>query len=381
MSSSAVQNLHSAHVGSVWPPLTAAEIEEVLARFNLPVAGATLSWHSGRPLSAAAIVKLGNQEVFIKRHHRSVRTAPQLREEHCFIQHLHQRGAPVNPILAAPDGESAFALGEFTYEIQQRAEGIDLYRDLASWTPFKTLDHAIAAGRALALMHNASQEYSAPPRQARVLVSGLHVIGATDPLAAVQAEIEERPALRRYMARHPWRADLARALQPVQSDFLTYTSRLRPLWTHNDWHASNLLWSDDSQTATVRTIVDFGLCNRTTAIYDLATAIERNTIAWIDIQEGRPGKADLHLAKGLLQGYLSEAPLSPVERAGLVAILPIVHVEYALSEIEYFCDVIHAMDLADVAYHAFLLGHCAWFKEATGSRFLADLRAHLESMP
>ncbi|MHA0110768.1 phosphotransferase, partial [Klebsiella pneumoniae] len=95
-----------------------------------------------------------------------------------------------------------------------------------------------------------------------------------------------------------------------------------PLWTHNDWHASNLLWSDDSQTATVRTIVDFGLCNRTTAIYDLATAIERNTIAWIDIQEGRPGKADLHLAKGLLQGYLSEAPLSPVERAGLVAILP-----------------------------------------------------------
>ena len=61
---------------------------------------------------------------------------------------------------------------------------------------------------------------------------------------------------------------------------MRYAPGLAPLWTHNDWHASNLLWSSREPHAEVASILDFGLSDRTSAVYDLATAIERNTIPW-----------------------------------------------------------------------------------------------------
>jgi Ser/Thr protein kinase RdoA (MazF antagonist) len=147
-----------------------------------------------------------------------------------------------------------------------------------------------------------------------------------------------------------------------------------PLWTHNDWHASNLLWSGDDPGAVVSTVLDFGLSDRTTAVYDLATAIERNTIPWLDIHDGRPGAADLEAVRGLLDGYLTQASLSAVERAAVVAVLPIVHMGYALSEIDYFYGTTHSVANADLAYRAFLLGHTRWFLGDEGRRLLAAVR-------
>ena len=56
---------------------------------------------------------------------------------------------------------------------------------------------------------------------------------------------------------------------------------LPPLWTHNDLHASNLLWSDASDDAQATAIIDFGLADRTNAVHDLAHAIERNIVEWL----------------------------------------------------------------------------------------------------
>ena len=43
---------------------------------------------------------------------------------------------------------------------------------------------------------------------------------------------------------------------------------LEPLWTHNDLHASNLLWSAGGDNAQAAAIIDFGLADRTNAVHD-----------------------------------------------------------------------------------------------------------------
>src|SRR5215469_841689 len=88
-----------------WPPLTDGEVSAVLARYGRPGAAA-VSWHSPRPMSAAALVRYGGgEEVFIKRHHTSVRTAGQLAAEHALAAHLHAHGVAVPAVLRLVKGD------------------------------------------------------------------------------------------------------------------------------------------------------------------------------------------------------------------------------------------------------------------------------------
>jgi hypothetical protein len=54
--------------------------------------------------------------------------------------------------------------------------------------------------------------------------------------------------------------------------------------------------------------------------------------------------------------------------------LPVVHLEYALSEVEYFADVVSSPALADLAYDAYLIGHTRWFAGPDGAAMLDHLR-------
>jgi len=360
-----------------WPRLTAPEAAAVLARWGLAEAAPRLRWHSPRPLSTAAVVAGAEREFFIKRHPVAVRTATQLAEEHGFMHHLRARGGAVPCVLAAADGRTAQTLGEWTYEVHAPGRGLDLYRDAASWTPFTSATHAAAAGCALARLHSAAEGYAAAPRMTELLVSNDRIIDSPEPLAAVRRCLERRPALRAYLAGRPWETELAQALSPHHAAYLALAPRLARLWTHNDLHASNLLWSDAGAGATVTTIFDFGLCDQTTAVYDLATAIERNAVPWLAIQAGQAAPARLDLVTGLLAGYCTERRLEAAERAAVAAVLPIVHIGYALTEIDYFHGITHSASDADLAYEAFLLGHCAWFLTDPGRELLAHVRAEL----
>jgi len=120
---------------------------------------------------------------------------------------------------------------------------------------------------------------------------------------------------------------------------------------------------------------DFGLANRAFAVYDLAMALERSTIAWLDLAESGQAAADLDAIDALLDGYESVRPLSPAETAALAEVLPVVHVEYALSELEYFADVVDSAANADLAYEGYLLGHAGWFSTAAGTAVTRHLRA------
>jgi Ser/Thr protein kinase RdoA (MazF antagonist) len=373
MSGAAAHDMRGAETGATWPPLGQREVREVLRRWNLDDAGTRIAWHSPRPLSSAGIVEAGQRTLFLKRHHHSIRTPAQLQEEHGFMRYLKTRGAPVCEVVAAGDGASTAAIGDWTYEIHSLGTGVDLYREAVSWSPLRSREHAFAAGRALGLFHRSAEGFAAAPRAAYVLVSNDRVIRDADPLRAVRELIELRPALRQYFTGRNWPLAIGRALEPFHAQFREASRGLDSLWTHNDWHASNLLWSDGDSEPTVTTVLDFGLSDRTTAVYDLATAIERNTIPWLDIHEGIPAPADLGLVSALVNGYRSARPLSAHEREALVAALPLVHVGYALAEIDYFQGSTHSVENADLAYEAFLIGHCGWFESDQGRSLLRHL--------
>jgi len=350
-----------------WPPLTVAELAPVFAMYPDLGAPLAVTWHSPRPFAASGTVATPRGEVFVKRHHRAVRTAADLAEEHAFILRLRAAGAPVPEILAGPDGITAHEQGDSSYELHALSPGLDLYRHAVSWTPIASARHAAAAGRALRVLHEAAAGFEAPTRRTGLLVADTRLVTAPDLVAGIAERAASRPMLAAALAGRPWRADVERVLAPWHARLLPHVGSLAPLWTHNDLHASNLLWQPGGSVAT---ILDFGLANRTCALFDLATAIERNTIAWLRLADGvtRIGHADL--ARALIGGYRADNPMPAEQLRALPHLLPLVHVEFALSELAYFHGVTRSVTNAELAYTDFLLGHASWFATGAGREFI-----------
>src|SRR5262249_11086997 len=122
-----------------WPPLTDEEVSLVLSGAR---AGAVVTWHSPRPMSAAGLVTWRGAGLVIKRHHISVRTVGQLAAEHAFAGYLRARGLPVPAVIPMHGGATGVRRGDFSYEAYRLAAGVDLYRDAPSWSPFTALGHA-----------------------------------------------------------------------------------------------------------------------------------------------------------------------------------------------------------------------------------------------
>ena len=50
------------------------------------------------------------------------------------------------------------------------------------------------------------------------------------------------------------------------------------------------------------------------------------------------------------------------------------HVEFALSETDYFLGVLHSREKARMAHDGWLVGHARWFYSVAGARLLGELR-------
>lgn len=357
-----------------WPQLTLAEIDRIARRYPDIGRLASLVWHSPRPFSAAAIAVTETGPVFVKRHHRRVRSVEGLAEEHRFIAHLRRAGAPVVDMLANDVGSTVTADGASVYELHRVGSGDDLYRDALSWSPFQSPAHAYAAGRALAELHRASQGFDAPKRSESVLVTSFDTLATHDMVEAIGRFASERSALAAYLSHHDWQAALAESVLPFHHRLLPYLDALAPLWTHNDWHASNLLWQENDGSANVSLIFDFGLSDRTTRLFDLATAIERNCVQWLNLDQDPADLVDWPGLDALLAGYDAVFPLSEIEGEALAALLPIVHVPFALNETDYFLAVLESKDKADIGWDTYLLGHARWFTSPKGRDLLDHLR-------
>ncbi|MGB7267502.1 MAG: phosphotransferase [Terracidiphilus sp.] len=373
-----------------WPPLTLAELRPLLAQFpelGEPVRILTVS---PRPFSAAGVVATENARVFIKRHHRALRDREGLLEEHRFLAHLLAHGASVPRVLASASEETAIQMGDSTYEVHEIPAGIDLYQDAISWTPFHSTAHVHSAGQALARLHIAAQNFTAPPRQPSPLVASFTIFAAEDPAPALRNYLAARPSLSNHKAVRACAQQALELLGPFHADLAPLLPALTPLWTHNDLHASNLFWSESGPNARATAIIDFGLADRTNAVHDLAHAIERNIVEWLTLvqNEKQPPAVHLDHLHALLDGYESIRPLSIEESAALAPMTAICHAEFALSEADYFLGVLHSEEKAAMAYDGWLVGHARWFSSAPGRTLLDVLRrrthahhAHREAQP
>jgi len=239
----------------------------------------------------------------------------------------------------------------------------------------------------------AADGFPLPARAPAVLTSGCEIILAADPPGEINWLAGCRPGLAAYLDGRAWPDDLTRHVLPAIRRAKPLLAALPRQWGHGDWHPSNLSWTSADHDA-VASVFDFGLANRTFAVHDLATALERATVSWLDLTDpsvsapdatgpgqatpGGPGagraEADLDAIDALLDGYESVRPLSPAEAVALPEVFPVVHVEYALSEIEYFAEVVSSAANADLAYDGYLLGHAAWFDTPDGAAVLDHLR-------
>ena len=357
-----------------WSPLTSAEVHTVLARYPQPPGEEMITWRSPRPMSAAGLIRRGGVDLFVKRHHIRVRTVAQLAVEHAFIGHVRARGIPAPAVLRAVDGSTATQHGDFVYEVHELAGGLDLYRDAVSWTPYASLGHAHAAGEALARLHGAAGRFPLPARSPAVLTSGCEIAVAADPLAEVKWLAGRRPGLAAYLDGRTWPDDLTRHVLPALRRAAPLLAALPRQWGHGDWHPSNLTWTTPGPDAVVAGVFDFGLANRTFAVHDLATALERAAVSWLDLADAGRAEADLEAIDAFLDGYESVRPLAAAEAVALPEVFPVVHIEYALSEVEYFAHVVSSAANADLAYDGYLLGHAAWFGTPDGAAVLDHLR-------
>jgi Ser/Thr protein kinase RdoA (MazF antagonist) len=355
-------------VAADWPALTIGELRVLFAEF--PALGEPLEILSAspRPFSAAGVVQARGARVFVKRHARSVRDAEGLREEHRFLKHLAAHGASVVHVLASATGETAIAIGDWTYEVHEIPAGIDLYEEAISWTPFRIAAHARSAGEALAHLHIAAPGFTAPPRQERPLVASFTIFAAGNPQAAMARYLAARPALAGHEGVRACADEALRLLAPFHAELAPYLPALAPLWTHNDLHASNLFWSGESAHVHATAAIDFGLADRTNAIHDIAHAIERNIVEWLALvnDPAHPEAVPIHTDHlyALLDGYESVRTLTPPERAALAPMIALCHAEFALSEADYFLSILHSEEKAVMAYNGWLVGHARWFRGA-----------------
>ena len=358
-----------------WPPLTLPELDALLGAFPEAGGARAVRWRSPRPLSAAALVHTTRgADVFVKRHHVSVRTRESLAEEHGFLKHLAANDAPVVRVLMDADGESVGVSedGEWTYEVHSVGEGEDVYREAISWSPFLNLEHARSAGRILAKLHESARGYHAPNRAAAPLTGGFTIFGdETDPLSAAQKFAAARPALATCLAQRPeWLGALERWHLPFYEGLQPHLGALEPVWTHNDLHASNLLWHGDEAA----TVIDFNLADRAYAVHDLALAIERNAVEWVELAEKGERAVHADAARALIAGYEEIRRLTDAERAALPELLPLCHADFALSELDYFAGVTKNEANAELAYR-YLVDHTAWFAGEIGAEFLDEIRS------
>lgn len=368
-----VHGLAGDRVTPDWPALTDDDARWIAERWALAGAGEPrVLWRSPRPLSSAGLVGVPGAAVFVKRQDLRVRDPGSLALEHRLARHLRNAHLEAPEVIPTPDGATAIvrrrSTGADVYEVHALAPGVDLYRDAESWTGFMSRDHARAAGALLARLHLAAGTLELGARPFGPIVDSDEIVTAAAPLAALTSLADARPGLAAGLAPHPWHEEVGDAL----GRWLRETSRVAgPLpraWTHGDWHPSNLTWSPDGGPVA---ILDLGLANRTTPVRDIAIAVERSCVSWLEPEPA----ADLDAVGALLEGYCAVRPLTDAEWAALPALTATAHVEFALSEIEYYAGVLNSPERAEIAYRDYLIGHGRWFATDAGRRLLDALAA------
>lgn len=371
-----------------WAHLTVSELHNLQPYYPCLQGNIQILWCSPRPFSSAAVIevtqdaastdKIGSRSYFIKRSHRSFRNAQDILQEHAFLQHLASKDIPVATLISSNCGLTALEMGDWTYEIYEKAAGFDLYVDQQSWTPFFYTEHAAKVGSLLAKLHDAMQDFpELHGRSARYLVSNQQLLESENIVTAIQQRIQNSPELSRYFADKNLDTVFLERVSQTHHKIKHVLQQVTKIWTHNDLHASNLFWSAQSADANITAVIDFGLSDRNSALYDLAVTIERNFIDWLALEHTSQINVDEAGLSAFLQAYCAE--IHPQQDFSILPeLLKIVHLDFAFSELEYFVGITQNLKHADAAYYDWIVGHVNWFFTEQGQQFTQTFTRFLQ---
>ncbi|MXV43612.1 phosphotransferase [Saccharibacter sp. 17.LH.SD] len=353
-----------------WPPLDPDDIRAVLSHFGFQAAALPLSWSSTRPFSSAGQVELANGDhLFLKRHDQRLRSSHDLQKEHSFINWLADKNFPVLQPKRTASGSSIVTYNGGIFELFPIANGTDTYRNTESWSPYHNMQHAEASGTFLAHLHTASQGYDAPPRTHCLLTSSLQPLLSDHLENSLTHWIKTQEGLSSLLP-SSWRDDLLPLMTPFHKKLIALRPHITPLWGHGDWHGSNFTWNGNHLSS----IFDFGMSNATSAEFDVAVAIERSFIGWVDPSNDVPVASEQ--LEAFLKGYHHHAGQHPARLDLIACLLPLCHLTFALSEVAYYGHLLHQQDNMDIAYHGYLLGHARWFHTAKGRSLLNKITSY-----
>lgn len=362
-----------------WVHITVPELHHLQPYYPCLQGSVQILWCSPRPFSSAVLVEVmqalasTGQTNFhsycIKRSHRSFRRAQDILQEHAVLQHLASKNIPVATLISSNCGQTALELGDWTYEVYEKAAGFDLYVDQQSWTPFFYTEHAAKVGSLLAKLHTAMQDFpELHGRSTRYLVSNQQLLESESIVTAIQQRIDNSPELSRYFADKNLDAVFLERIFQTHRKIKHVLQQATKIWTHNDLHASNLFWSTQGADANITAVIDFGLSDRNSALYDLAITIERNFIDWLALEHTSQINVDEAGLSAFLQAYCAEIH-SQQDFSILPELLKIVHLDFAFSELEYFVGITQNLKHADAAYYDWIVGHVNWFFTEQGQQF------------
>lgn len=361
-----------------WPDITLDEADAVLGELAEPLRARRILARSGRPMAAGCLVDTGAGDMFIKRYSRTVRTEDTILPYHRFVAHLAAHGIPTptfHRFAVEPERgigrDTVLLWNDCVYEVSAKAWGEDRYAKAYIWDPPQTNREAYQLGVFLGHLDIASRGFDEPRPAPCGYQARFSIFEHEDVVNAADEWLQSRPLTMRWM-RETGR-DFLTDLEP----FADIAERLAPayrtvehIWTHGDTHLSNFMWQGDAPSA----VFDFGMADANTAVFELAMALERHTIQWLDIVNGDVDSYRLDLARAIISGYHAVRPLSDVEKEILPDVLAVSQIEGGVTLIDYWLRS-HGRS-QDIAwgYDIDFLVHGQWYRSPAGTAYLDGLR-------
>jgi Ser/Thr protein kinase RdoA (MazF antagonist) len=356
-------------------PMTVDELQRLLSLYPQVGSLQEILTVSERPYSAASLVRTDQQELFVKKRSSRWRTGADLQREHTLITHLTDKGFPTPAVLQTADGQTVVSADEWLYEVHCRAQGEDVYRGNHSWQPFASVAHARSAGATMATFHQAVSDLPiGEPRPIAPMLAQFELARNADLIDAITGLAAQLPALEHFLQGRPWRREIEQAYAPFYGRVHQQLNLLPRCCTHGDWHANNLFFTDNHVSA----VIDFHLADFGYRVYDLAVALDRNAVLWLDILAGDTDAVRYDILSAFIAGYLEVGSLTDAERAILPDLLAIHQLDLALTNIAYYEGVEGDRARANWAYETYLLQHTRCYATPWGDQLRKRLQEYLQ---
>lgn len=354
-------------VDAFWSPLAREELAEICTHFSGIGVFESEVRPGGRPLTRSALVQAANGPFFVKWRSRQTLSAEGVAAEHRLIHDLRAAGFPTPELMTTAEGLTALPWAEGWVEVQACAGGDDRYAGRHTWQPFLSVADARAVGRSLAALHRLAANLHAPagidrgyPAVTPRLLSG--PFPGSDPRAW-----SPDPEVQAFLAARPSWLEGVLLLEPEWNGVAADLTAFAAHWIHGDPQANNHFFNGEAVSA----VIDFHLAGVAPRLLDLAIALDRNGLMWLEIMAGQTKAWDEPSLRGLLGGY---DPLTPAEASLLPRLLTLAQVDFALSLLTYYLSVERSETRAAWAWDVFIVGHAQWHASPEGQRFRAELK-------